>query len=211
MLDKSIPYKHIYMIRGPHRNVADPVLPDGYSLRMFAPGDRDAWCAVETSVGEFPDIEKARAYFEKDYAPFTEELPHRCVFACAPDGTPVATATAWWSKGTDERLAMVHWVSVHPEHQGRGLGRAVMLRVLQLFETLEPDRPIMLHTQTWSHIAVRMYQSLGFRPLADVSAIAPNSEFTDAVEVLRAVMTDAELQNFTACAVFANDILGAEK
>lgn len=210
MLDKSIPFKHIYMIRKPFQNAPDPVLPEGYSLRMFAPGDRDAWCAVETSVAEFPDIEKAREYFEKDYAPFSEELMRRCVFACAPDGTPVATATAWWSKGAD-RLAMVHWVSVHPAHQGKGLGRAVMSKVLQLFETLEPNRPIMLHTQTWSHIAVRMYLSLGFRPLADVSAIAPNSEFNDAVEVLRTVMTDAELQNFTASAVCAGDILGSEK
>ncbi|MBE6952148.1 MAG: GNAT family N-acetyltransferase [Ruminococcaceae bacterium] len=207
MLDKSIPYKNIYMIRGPVKNAADPVLPDGYSLRMFAPGDRDAWCAVETSVAEFPDIEKARAYFEKDYAPFADELPRRCVFACAPDGTQVATATAWWSKDGDERLAMVHWVSVHPEHQGKGLGRAVMARVLQLFETLEPGRPIMLHTQTWSHIAVRMYLSLGFRPLADVSPIAPRSELPDAIEVLRSVMSEEELRRFADCAVCAADYL----
>ncbi len=207
MLDKSIPYKNIYMVRGPIRNVADPVLPEGYSLRMFAPGDRDAWCAVETSVAEFPDIEKARAYFEKDYAPFADELSRRCVFACAPDGTPVATATAWWSKDGDERLAMVHWVSVHPEHQGKGLGRAVMARVLQLFEVLEPGRPIMLHTQTWSHIAVRMYLSLGFRPLADVSPIAPRSELPDAIEVLRSVMSEEELRRFSDCAVCAADYL----
>lgn len=208
MLDKSIPYKNIYMIRKPVKNAVDPVLPEGYSLRMFAPGDRDAWCAVETSVAEFPDIDKARVYFEKDSAPFADELPRRCVFACAPDGTPVATATAWWSKGTAERLAMVHWVSVHPEHQGKGLGRAVMSRVLQLFETLEPDRPIMLHTQTWSHIAVRMYLSLGFCPLADISAVAPNNEFADATDVLQSVMSEAELRRFTACAVCAKDFIG---
>lgn len=207
MLDKSIPYKNIYMIRPPVANVADPVLPEGYSLRLFAPGDRDAWCAVETSVGEFPDIEKAREYFAKDYAPFIDELTRRCVFACDENGTPVATATAWWSDEGEDHIAMVHWVSVHPAHQGKGLGRAVMQRVLQLFAEVEPNQPIMLHTQTWSHIAVRMYLSLGFAPISACSKFSPKNELDDAIEVLKTVMSEDELRKFTDCAVTVDHFL----
>ena len=207
MLDKSIPYQHIYMIRGPVTETVTPQLPQGYTLRTFRDGDRDHWAAIETSVAEFENVEKAQAYFDRAYAPYADELSRRCVFACDPDGVPVATASAWWSEGEFGRLGMVHWVSVNPAHQGKGLGKAVMHRVLQLFTETEPGLPIMLHTQTWSHIAVRMYLSLGFCPLCDVSPVAAENKFDSAVKVLTSVMNDREVQAFVQCAVSADSYL----
>ena len=53
MLDKSLVYKDIVMCL-PFEDLMDlkvPVLPDGYSYKMFEPGDEVAWANLEVLVG----------------------------------------------------------------------------------------------------------------------------------------------------------------
>ena len=55
MLDKSLIYKDIVMCL-PFEDLEDlkvPVLPDGYSYKMFESGDEIAWAKLEVLVGEF--------------------------------------------------------------------------------------------------------------------------------------------------------------
>eukprot|EP00697_Spironema_sp_BW2_P001649 gnl/Spiro4/12220_TR6447_c0_g1_i1.p1 gnl/Spiro4/12220_TR6447_c0_g1~~gnl/Spiro4/12220_TR6447_c0_g1_i1.p1 ORF type:complete len:223 (-),score=42.32 gnl/Spiro4/12220_TR6447_c0_g1_i1:19-639(-) len=58
----------------------------------------------------------------------------------------------------------VHWVACLEAHRGKGLGRAVVSRVLKHIHSLGPDR-ILLLTQEFRVPAIRMYRnSLGFEP-----------------------------------------------
>lgn len=165
MLDKSIPYKNIVMLlpAADAVSVRPSPLPEGFSARLFQDGDERHWARIETSVLEFETEEKALDFFARDFLPWPDELRRRCVFIIDPAGLPAATATAWYFADKDTRQAHIHWVSVQPGLQGKGLGRAVMTRALSLFPELEPGRDVILHTQTWSHPAVMLYDSLGFR------------------------------------------------
>ncbi|MBQ4335586.1 MAG: GNAT family N-acetyltransferase, partial [Lentisphaeria bacterium] len=61
MLDKSLPYYDIIM-KMPGRNLLslpEPVLPEGYSFRLYKPGDEYAWARLESQVLEFPTHGKA--------------------------------------------------------------------------------------------------------------------------------------------------------
>ena len=74
-----------------------------------------------------------------------------------------ATATAWFEQVSGgERLASLHWVSTAPYCQRKGLGRAIVVRALKTLAQTENSQLVYLHTQTWSHQAVRLYLSLGF-------------------------------------------------
>ena len=55
MLDKSLVYKDIVMCLPFEelKTLKVPVLPDGYSYKMFEPGDKVAWANLEVLVGEF--------------------------------------------------------------------------------------------------------------------------------------------------------------
>ena len=113
MLDKSIPYKSLIMRREPAPLPPEPALPAGFSLRRYRPGDEVHWARIETSVAEFDGEGAARAYFAERFLPRQDLLRERCCFVCAPDGLPVATATAWEEAG--ERI--LHWVSTAPAFQ----------------------------------------------------------------------------------------------
>ena len=161
MLDKSIEFKRIVM-RGERAgmNISPPVLPGGYAFRFYETGDAAHWARIETSVLEFDSEDDARRHFAEEFLPHEDELRRRCVFVLRPDGLPIATATAWFS---EEHPARLHWVAVCPEEQGRGIGKAITLKVLEIFRELAPAEPIWLFTQTWSRVAVKMYEKLGFR------------------------------------------------
>ena len=181
MLDKSIPYFELAMLR-PAGLPVPPTPPraDGFFVKSYAPGDEAHWARIEKSVGEFDTESAALSYFEKEFAPQPDLLQARMCFLCTPDGLPVATATAWEKHGAH----LLHWVATVPAYQRRGLGRAAVLSALRRF----PDNaPVLLHTQTWSHDAILLYHSLGFR-------ILRTEGFEPAMEVLKTVYPEPTWQ-----------------
>lgn len=73
-------------------------------------------------------------------------------------------------------------------------------------ERLAPGEAILLHTQTWSHRALRLYRSLGFRFCRTQTIVMrskegtgmkryPN-EFEEAMEVLRRTVAPAEIDEW---------------
>ena len=141
-----------------------PVLPDGYSYKMFESGDEIAWAKLEVLVGEFDCFEDASAYFAKTFLTHEELLADRVCFIVNPEGEIVATTSSWFKTNSDIRFPLIHWVSTSPKEQGKGLGKAIVLFALSRFLVVEPDADfIFLHTHTWAYKAVGMYQKMGFR------------------------------------------------
>ena len=164
MLDKSVPYKHIIM-EIEHQDllaIPEPSLPEGFSFCFFNKGMEQDWARIETSVLEFETEDEALDYFQRDYLPFEKQLEQRCLFIKDKEGVPVATATAWFSDSQFGYQASLHWVAVHPSYQGLGLGKALIQKANRLFVDTDEGQNVILHTQTWSHKAVRGYLNLGY-------------------------------------------------
>lgn len=202
MLDKFIPYKSFIMVLSPKaaERIRTPSLPEGFAFRCFQEGDERNWRRIETSVLEFADEEKAETYFRARFLRYPDELKKRCLFVVDPGGQAVATATAWCEtpEFPDACRPQLTWVAVEPEFQRRGIGRAIVSKAISLYEDLRPGQKIFLHTQTWSHRAIRLYRSLGFTLCREQRicrcGLAPqlyDNEYAEGITVLRQVM-DAE-------------------
>lgn len=174
MLDKSIPYVGFWMVRESDQPLEIKDVPAGYQLVMYQPGDEAAWCKIETAVGEFEQEADAAAYFAKTFAPYPVELTQRMRFIENPAGEKVATCTAWWSQ---EDQPLLHWLAVLPTEQGKGLAKVLAIAVTNHLIRLGAGQPVILHTQTWSHPAVQLYEKLDYE-------IAPIGEFERAKQLL---------------------------
>jgi ribosomal protein S18 acetylase RimI-like enzyme len=162
LLDKSIPYYNIIMKYKAGTAVPAPELPAGYQLRYYRPGDEWDWANIEAAVGEFDTAEEALRYFNEQYLPHADQLGSRCIFIQSNDGSPAATCTAWWDSKEGLTIPSLHWVGVHPRHQHKGLGKAIVFQCMQDMAALEPGRDVWLHTQTWSYRAIGIYFEAGF-------------------------------------------------
>ena len=199
MLDRSIPYKHVFMKASADAiaRVEHGVLPEGYRFKMYEPGDEVHWARIETSVDEFKTEEAALEYFAGEFGPYPEKMRERSVFVVNPDGLPVATTTAWTHLRKIGDRPTVHWVAADPAEQGKGLGEAVVREVLTIFAKLHPGEEVWLHTQTLSHRAMCLYHKLCFVVAAPDEALLeafPEYNLQEAFSVLEAVMDPARLQ-----------------
>lgn len=212
MLDKSIPYRSFIMAISPDavKRVHPVALPEGFSFRLFKEGDEKNWARIETSVLEFETEKKAEEYFAETYLPYPDDLKKRCVFVVSPDNAPVATTTAWcdFPGQPDTGDAVLSWVSADPAFQGKKLGKAVVAKALSLFPDLHPGKEVFLHTQTWSHRAVWLYHSLGFRlcrkrTILRSSAPAQTyvNEYDEGIEVLKEVMDSKKVSELVASSI----------
>ncbi len=185
MLDKQVPYAEIWMVRSIDTEVPSVLLADGYHFEYYQPGDESDWVRIECAVGEFENEKEGHIYFQRSFAPYPEELKKRMLFVVNDLGEKVGTCTAWFKERFDGTYPLFHWLAVVPEHQGKGLAKALTVEILTLFQKAELQRPIYLHTQTWSHPAIKLYQKLGFSLLSENFDGSENSDYPLAMEVLK--------------------------
>ena len=134
-------------------------LPSGYGMTTLREAGVDAWMDALNSTGQLGDWDVDRA---GDWLTGERSAISEGTFIVTFDGRPAATCCTIPPTST-ERRAELGWLSVSPEHQGRGLGSQVCLAVLH-FARRMGYAEIYLNTDDWRLPAVKTYLALGFEP-----------------------------------------------
>ena len=165
MLDKSVPYYAVLMLKKDPHTYPRFTAPTGYTIGFWHdPGDEDAWCVLQTAAGQFDDLSQAHRRYQLEFAPYPQKLAQRMLFVRDRTGTAVSTVSLWEGDMFDKTLLRIHWVATHPHHEGRGLAKALLTRALDLYQETGRQEPLYLSTQTWSYPAIGLYQRFGFVP-----------------------------------------------
>ena len=158
---KTLIYQDL-ILRHDLRIIPSPPLPDGYSFRFYQQGDEKNWLQIEASAREFLCPEEGREAWQRYYGGKEEELQTSMLFVMDEMGDAVATATAFYDQ-KDEKAGWLHWMAVKREHQGKGISRPLVYRVLRLLkEKCYPYACVPTQTTTW--LAVKVYLDCGFTP-----------------------------------------------
>ncbi len=162
MFDRTMPGASLEMAMKLQKGSTPEILPRvPYGLRAYREGDELAWCDIETTAGEFERAEEAMARgFKPYFKPDKDLLAERMFFIVDENDVPVATTTAWF----DGKTALLHWVAVHGDHQGKGLARPVISAAMRAMERMGYEYAL-LHTQPESWVAIKLYLEFGFRPV----------------------------------------------
>ena len=159
-----IPRLSVKMILHNLHNLSDYPLPDGYAARYFKKGDEHKWAEIETSAGEFSDVDSALKRFNDEFSPFLDEMEKRSVFIDTNEGKSIGTATAWYNNEfMDGTFGRLHWVGIHQDFQGKGLGKPLVSAAMNCLKQFHAKA--YLTTQTTSAIAIKIYLDFGFEPL----------------------------------------------
>lgn len=161
-MDKSLKFYNVYMKRDAGTTYKKYELPKGYHFKPFKAGDEKHWAEIEGSVDQFDSSLDALIYFQKTYLPYLKELERRHIFIENEDGKKIATAMIWWEYVGKKRFPWIHWIAVHKDYQGLGLGKAIITECINMMLDIEGDKDAYLHTQTWSYKAIGIYKSEGF-------------------------------------------------
>lgn len=163
-LDKNIPYYPVLMVL---KNIPENLnvqLPSGYHFQRYNESYKDAWIQLHVRLGQIENMQKGRSYFEETFETKYEELSKQMILIVDDSGNLVGTSSIWEGFHFKEKRYRVHWVGVDEMHQRKGLAKALMMRSIQLYQSLNVEAPLYLTTQTNSYVAIAMYEKLGFEP-----------------------------------------------
>jgi len=161
MLDRTIPFYNT-ILKCNHYQSRAIHLPRGFYFKQYQKGYEKAWAALEYEIGDFESQIEAESYFADTYLTNEKELLKRGVFLVNEQEEVVGSCIAWFDNRQREIVSSLHWLVVSPRYQGRGLGRALCQKVMQIFSDLD-ELPVYIHTQPWSYKAIFLYISLGFK------------------------------------------------
>ena len=165
----ALEYLRVVMVRPHLRDIPRFPLPEGYRLRTYRPGDKDAWLAIWAGDTWSEVTGKT---FDSAFGADLPGMEQRCLFLVAPGGRDVGTITVW--DETDYqgmRWGRIHWVALAPDQRGKGLSRCLMTAAMHLMGELGYQRAI-LDTQVPRLNAIRTYLRFGFVPDLTASGAA---------------------------------------
>lgn len=198
MIDKSIPYYPLTMVKSNTKNYPRHNLPEGYEFVFYNKGDEVKWAEIETDVGQFSSVEKGIECFMHEFVSGQNLDPaERMLFVKSSDGEYVATASLWNGDYFGEEYQRIHWVAVKDKCAGKGIAKALLTRLMDLYNELGYDGFIYLVTGTRNYPAVSIYRKFGFteyRGQRSLSADLTDEQFAEQTEKAVSIIDENILQ-----------------
>ena len=153
------------------KNMPDYEIPSGYLIRTFQPGDEMSW-AKTLNLSEFTswNVKMLLKYLEDTerrggsrIVEYDREIVSG-TFASRPFNRGIKTPWALTNDPINE--GVIDYVATRPDHQGNGLGRAIVLGVTK-FLVENGCRFVSLSTDEWRLPAIHIYLSIGFKPVME--------------------------------------------
>ena len=156
-------------------------LPEGYTFRLCGKDELEAWKRVAADEAY---VDYVTEYYNRVYAPHADEFFRRCTFICDGENKPVATSMIWRSYG---QINTVGWTRVLPRHEGKGLGRALLSRILR-----DAKYPVYLHTHPTSIKAIKLYSDFGFKLITNPVIGHRENNLAESLPYMMQAMTAAD-------------------
>lgn len=165
-LDNTIKYYELLMCYNDTSKYIKYELPEGYHYEYYKFGDEEDWINIHISSGEFTSHEKGLKYFHDFYDYFIDDLDKRCIFIVDNStNEKVGTVTVSLLKDSEYGYnAAVDWLAIKKEYQGKHLAKPLISKTIELANTLGHNN-IILHTQTTTWLAAKLYLDYGFEIL----------------------------------------------
>lgn len=186
-LDRSLPHIGVLMEKFDTKCYPKYELPKGYHFSKYKQGFEEEWAKLQFEVEETDTLEEAKIAFNSEFlhgesmnwinrttnhpdfnniesSRFFIKLCERMVFIVDNKDKVVGTGCVWGGKMFGEEFQRLHWIAVSPEHQGKGIAKALVSKLLDIYNELGYNGYIHLTSQTWSYKALNIYMEFGFKP-----------------------------------------------
>ena len=150
------------MIRYDMNGIPVYTLPEDFSIRTYEPGDENFWVELQKHADKLNKIDLE--LFHKSFGYDEGVLAQRMFFLLDYDKKIIGSAAAWFNDDYHgERYGRIHWVAIHPEHQGKGLSKPLLSAACERLVSLG-YRKAYLSTSSARIPAIKLYLKFGFLP-----------------------------------------------
>ena len=165
MIDRTLPYYPIMMLKSDMDVYPDCALHPDYEFQFYTPETgKEDWIHVQFLSGQIENEKEIGDLFESEFMTDPELLPSQMLFVRdRKTNEAVASAALWYGDPFGYKQMRIHWVATHIDHQGKGLCRAMLSRLMKRYHELNMSGDVFLFSQTFSYAAISIYQDFGFQ------------------------------------------------
>ena len=165
-IDKSVKYFGIIMEKHDASIYPKHELPEGFSFVKYQPGFDKKWAELNYEVDHTETLEAAEKIFKKEFLDHDPDaMKEKMVFAVDESNNNLAGVGAVWDGDMfGEIQQRLHWIAVSSKYQNRGIAKAVISKLFDIYNDLGYNGYIYLTSQTWSYKALNIYKHFGFKP-----------------------------------------------
>jgi ribosomal protein S18 acetylase RimI-like enzyme len=162
-LDKKIALNMPFVMLRLNSQEIPQYLPEkDLHIERFRKGQEVKWAELEYSVGEFDSREHALKHFNNEFGNKLGLFSQRCFFLYEKNKI-IGTVTAWEDSDFFATLTgRLHWLSISPDHQNRGLAKLLISAALN--ELTKKHKITYLTTLSINFPAIKIYLDFGFYP-----------------------------------------------
>lgn len=162
MLDKSVPYHQVFMMK----NVIEPAteydLPEGFTFCEYKDGMALEWVRLQMFYELYDTFGDAIAYFKEMYLKQGMMIYKRLIFIKDENGIVIATGALWVGTHFGNVMHKIQGLAVHPQFRHRGLAKAIIARLYNIAVELECKGGLYTNVITWSYPAINLLFKMGF-------------------------------------------------
>lgn len=164
MIDRKIPFFPILMVKRDMDVFPDCALHPDYEFSFYTPETgKEDWIEVQFSSEQIENRAEIGNLFDAEFMTDPEKLSDQMLFVREKaTKKPVATAALWYGNPFGYDQMRIHWVATDTAHQGKGLCRAMLSRLMKRYHELHMTGDVYLLSQTFSYAAISIYQDFGF-------------------------------------------------
>ncbi|MEO7586762.1 MAG: mycothiol synthase [Arachnia sp.] len=155
------PVRELLKMARPLRNELPPTVPEGWTVRAFRPDDADG--VVATNAAAFAHHPEQGKLTRDEFDALASQpwfSAEGLLVASRGEGNG-SVAGFHWTKRHDEATGEVYVLAVHPDHEGHGLGRALLEAGLAHLQTVGCTE-VILFVEASEQRVVAMYRSASF-------------------------------------------------
>ncbi len=152
----------VMMVKDAIAALPEYLLPEGYEFRLYRTGDLVNWVRIHREAEPFHHVDLK--LFTREFGGDEHLISLRQYYLCDHAGKEVGTATAWFNNElAGPGYGRIHWVAVCPDHQGRGLAKALTTKLCRRFIELGHTKALVT-TENFRLNAIGLYRKFGFEP-----------------------------------------------
>ena len=163
MLDLTISKVSVSLFKKDTKTYPKFSLPEGYTFSFYKKGDEIDWARIHVEVAQFETVEQGVETFNREFITNQRLIPEeRVIFVKDPSGEIIATSALWDGEYLGELSQRIHWVCVTDKCTGLGIAKAMLTRLLDMYNERGYSDFIHLWTGTRNYAAIAIYKSFGF-------------------------------------------------
>lgn len=187
-LDNTIKYYELIMTYNDTSRYEYYQLPAGFHFAFYEDGDEEEWINIHIESGEFTSYEEGHKYFHNFFGHFLEDLPNRCIFIIDDEtNQKIASVTISPPNRESNDHAIIDWLAITRAYQGKHLSKPLLSKAIRVANLLHHHK-LILHTQTTTWLAVKIYLDFGFEIL--------NKDETIGWGIIRTLTNHPKLMSF---------------